>query len=1835
MRKALAISTAVALAVGLAIAAPMVPAASALSPNVSFGAGALPTWQVNNEVWAMTQASGLVVAGGDFTSLTPPAGSGGSARAVSSLAILNAETGNPTSCQIPVTYPAGKPTVRALATAPDGKTVYVGGDFSTIGGINISRLAAIDPATCTVLPFRPPVISSFVRAIAVDDSGVYFGGDFLTVDGQTRQNWAAVSPTGQLLPWAPQADNGGIGTNSESKLVPSTGRALAFSPDGSMVAIGGDFFNINGQNTHSIAVVDSATGANVRNYPRGFIPDTSVTKAIVSSGNSFYVGNEGTGGGVFDGRFAVDWTTLDQTWRDTCLGATQALAVYGNALYSASHAHDCSSMNEFPDDKRNFFNAETLDTGQLLGWSPNANDGIGEQIGPRAMTVATGTTTHQPFLWYGGEFTRVNGAVQQGLTRFGTADNVTPPTPSITAEALTAGAIQVRVRTVVDNDDSDLTYSIFRNGASTPIWTGKASSRWWTRPQVSFVDSTVTPGTTYTYRVSVTDGTNTSGLSGGSAAKATATGSSYAAAIFADSPSLFWQYDGSSPSIVQDKSGATLSGLNGIPQMGVTLGQPGPISGDSGSSALFDGSTGYIWNDQLKPAPSTYSIETWFKTTSTAGGKLIGYGNGRPLTDDTHATRQSSTYDRQVYMDNAGHLFFGAYPGYAATVQSANSYNDGSWHQVTATQGPAGMVLYIDGVRVARNTISGNQDYYGVWHVGGDNLSAWPNQPSSNFFGGNIADTAIYPGVLNEHQVAAHYEAGGGVPAVNAAPTDTYGAAVFNADPDLFWRFGETSGDTAADSSFTGTAPGVYGTSAQHGTDGPVGDGHDLITTGTDDSIAVEGAQVAAPAQFSIETWFKSGSTSGGKIVGFENTATGPGSNYDKQVYLTDDGSLVFGIYVGGFQYVQSAPGFNDSKWHHIVATQDSSGMTLLVDGTVIGTNPTTTNQNFQGYWRLGGGNLGGWPGQPTSSDLTGEIDDTAIYSTPLSTADAQNHYRLAIADSTPPSVPQGVTAANSGTTNTVSWTASTDNVGVGGYTVYRGTTADFVADATSQIATATQTSYADTGLPPGTYYYRVQAQDTSANPSGPSASASATVADTEPPTAPTEIVAAVAGSTVNVSWTAATDNVAVAEYRVYRGTIDGFTPSDANLVGTTATTTFVDSSLALGSYYYAVEAVDTSGLRSTPATSGAAIVADTQPPTAPTGLTATVTVGTVDLSWAASTDDVGVTGYSVYRGTTADFTPSSENLLSTVTSTAYSDQGAGVGTSYYKVIAFDAAGNTSTPAVVASGISDTTPPTAPQGLTATVTGMSVGLTWTASTDNVAVTGYTVYRGATADFPIGSGTKLADVTGTTYTDAAVPAGDYYYEVTAKDAANNVSAASAPASATVVAPSGPPVVLTTGPSQDAMTAQSVPTTNLGSKEYLAARGAASSPQASFLSFPIPVAPAGSVLTSATLQVRTTTDPTSGSTDAFAYHLVNGTFSESSVTWNTRPTSLGATLGTLSGATALNTSYTTTLDASALARLTGQTVSIALVGDATGNDNVRLYSKETASTTYRPLLTLTYTPGTPPAPDTTAPTVPAGVNATATGSASTVTWTASTDNVGVTGYSVYRGATADFAADATSKVGDATETSFGQTGLTPGTYYYRVTASDRAGNISAASSSASVTVAQAPVVQTVPVSEDAMVAQGNPGGNYGSAFYLAARATAGTTQSFLKFAIPATPAGMKISGASLAVRTTTEPAAGSAGSQTLSVLLGDWSEGTVTWNSRPTTYGATLGTLTGATAPNTSYTITIDPAGLAGLAGTTASFALLGTPGGADDVRLWSKNASTASYRPVLTLTYTAE
>ncbi len=373
------------------------------------------------------------------------------------------------------------------------------------------------------------------------------------------------------------------------------------------------------------------------------------------------------------------------------------------------------------------------------------------------------------------------------------------------------------------------------------------------------------------------------------------------------------------------------------------------------------------------------------------------------------------------------------------------------------------------------------------------------------------------------------------------------------------------------------------------------------------------------------------------------------------------------------------------------------------------------------------------------------------------------------VPDTQAPTVPANTAAvANTETKVTVSWAASTDNVGVTGYNVYRNGT---------KIGTVSTLSYVDTTVSAKTTYsYTVSAFDASDNASSQSSTASVTTPDTTAPSLTSGVTAVADSETkVTLSWQAATDNIGVTGYNVYR---------NGTKIGTASTLSYADTTV-VGStlYLYTISAYDAAG--NTSAQSGATSVTtptpvpppDTAAPSVPTGIIGTANSQTqIALSWQAATDNVGVTGYNVYRNGTK---------ISSVSALSYIDTGLSAGTAYtYTVSAYDLAGNTSVQSAGQSvttqspvppppppvPVADTIKPSVPAGLTAVAnTATQVALTWIASTDNVGVTGYNVYR---------NGTKIGTVTTLSYTDSTAKTNTTYsYTVAAFDAVGNFSAKS--------------------------------------------------------------------------------------------------------------------------------------------------------------------------------------------------------------------------------------------------------------------------------------------------------------------------------------------------------------------------------------------------------------------------------------------------------------------------
>jgi len=438
--------------------------------------------------------------------------------------------------------------------------------------------------------------------------------------------------------------------------------------------------------------------------------------------------------------------------------------------------------------------------------------------------------------------------------------------------------------------------------------------------------------------------------------------------------------------------------------------------------------------------------------------------------------------------------------------------------------------------------------------------------------------------------------------------------------------------------------------------------------------------------------------------------------------------------------------------------------------------------------------------------------------------------------DTQPPTAPTNLTAtAASATQINLAWTAATDNVGVTSYLIERCQGAG--CSSFAQVATSTTASFSNTGLAAATSFsYRVRATDAAGN-LGPYSNIATAVttggADTQPPTAPSNLTATVASNTrINLAWTAATDNVAVTQYLIER--CQGGGCSNFAQIATSTAVSFANTGLTAGtSFSYRVRATDAAGNLgpysniATGVTTGGT---DTQPPTAPSNLTATASSMTqINLAWTASTDNVAVTQYRIESCQGAGCSNFAQ--IATSTTTSFNNTGLTLNTSYsFRVRAADAAGNLGSYSNIAtaSTLPDTQAPAAPGGLMAiAVSGTQINLGWTAATDNVGVTGYLV---ESCQGPGCSNfAQIGTVTGTTFNNTGLfVATTYNYRVRATDAAGNLGAYSTVATTATLAPdtqppSAPSNLVASGISNSQITLTwTAATDNVGVTSYLVER-----------------------------------------------------------------------------------------------------------------------------------------------------------------------------------------------------------------------------------------------------------------------------------------------------------------------------------------------------------------------------------------------------------------------------
>lgn len=284
-----------------------------------------------------------------------------------------------------------------------GSTIYVGGNFTNIGGQTRNRIAALDASTGLATAWNPNA-SAIVNAIAVSGSNVYVGGNFTTIGGQTRNRIAALdASTGLATAWNPNA----------------SGTVNAIAVSGSTIYVGGTFATIGGQSRNRIAALDASTGSASAWNPN--VTGGSINKMVLD-GNNIYIGGTFTlvAGTTRNRIAALDATAtgtalspyLISTWNPSADDQVTSLLISGTTLYVGGFFSSIGGQS------RARIAALDANTGSATNWNPKAGDEV------RALAV-NGTS-----VYVGGNFTIIGGEVRNYLARFdaatGQADSWNP-----------------------------------------------------------------------------------------------------------------------------------------------------------------------------------------------------------------------------------------------------------------------------------------------------------------------------------------------------------------------------------------------------------------------------------------------------------------------------------------------------------------------------------------------------------------------------------------------------------------------------------------------------------------------------------------------------------------------------------------------------------------------------------------------------------------------------------------------------------------------------------------------------------------------------------------------------------------------------------------------------------------------------------------------------------------------------------------------------------------------------------------------------------------------------------------------------------------------------------------------------------------------------------------------------------------------------------------------------------------------------------------------------------------------------------------------------------------
>ncbi|GAA0799749.1 LamG domain-containing protein [Spirilliplanes yamanashiensis] len=414
------------------------------------------------------------------------------------------------------------------------------------------------------------------------------------------------------------------------------------------------------------------------------------------------------------------------------------------------------------------------------------------------------------------------------------------------------------------------------------------------------------------------------------------------AALHGQAPVLRWDVNEGTGTNLGDRSG---NNNNGTMANGATW-----AAGRDSNAVSFDGVDDQVTTVAAPVRTDTgFSVSLWAYPASTSATRI--------------AASQNGTYGYAYALGIAGGKWvfsMSAGDSSSPTVISATSAATpvvSTWTHLTAVYDDTEdrIRLYVNGVLDGGNTVTTD------WHAAGPMVLGWARAAgaSTHRFQGRVDEVYAFRRPLNDIEAGAL----SGLYATRPLPHRPH-----------------TPGMTAR---FTGALQG-----AQQGQQGSTA----VAFNGFGN--AYNPVASTNPAPFTVEAWFRTAAKAGGAIFGFSVNPAGTGGQRDRLLYVDSGGRITLGVYPGIARTIRSPGAYTDGAWHHVAASVGPAGMKLHVDGALVVSDPAVTAaENFTGYWRWGGADLGGWPDRPASDYFVGALDEVAVYPTQLTDQQVARHH--------------------------------------------------------------------------------------------------------------------------------------------------------------------------------------------------------------------------------------------------------------------------------------------------------------------------------------------------------------------------------------------------------------------------------------------------------------------------------------------------------------------------------------------------------------------------------------------------------------------------------------------------------------------------------------------------------------------------------------------------------------------------------------------------------------------------------------------------------------------------